>query len=298
MTLLNHIACRNSGVLMYRHPCEQFSSLSVLHVEINQCAVFVRNGVIAGEVLEPGEYIMDSENIPFLERFVQYFVWNRLRMFRAQIYFFNTSYVTNLRFGTSMTICEHLVFRFHSEDGEVLPIPVKAGIFGRYHLQISDPVLLLRTLFADGVTLNRDHVERYFRSLMVSRIIPVLREIIDRERISIFDLERHMGRFSAEAQKAVSPDFEEIGLRLLRINIEGFRAEKDDPGYEELLKIRLYEGPSILKAGVDARVNRILGTTYQEKEEYRIKEQIYRQRICPGNTERSHICNAEDVLRR
>lgn len=265
MKLLNDISHRFDNDLVFQYPCERFFSMNVVNVGLNQCAVFVRRGMIA-DVLGPGRHPLEPENIPLLMGILNRMSGQGPSVFHAQVYFFNMSCVTDLKFGTSMKLCEYA-------DEEIVPgggmLPITAGVFGRYQLRIVDPVLLLETLLADRITLDRKHLERYFYSLLVSSIIPVLREIIDREQISVFELEKYLTVFSREAQQAVSMYFEEIGLKLLRINIEGFSAE-EDPVYQRLVKIYLYAAASLAKAEADARANRILDTTYAEREQYRI----------------------------
>lgn len=266
MKLLNDISHRFGNDLVFQYPCEQFFRVNVVHVELNQCAVFVKNGIIA-DVLEPGRHPLEPENIPLLMGILNRMSGKNPSVFHAQVYFFNMSCVTNLKFGTSMKLCEY------ADEGM---LPVTAGVFGRYQLRIVDPVLLLKTLLADRIILDRKHLEGYFRSLLVSSIIPVLREIIDRERISVFNLEKYLTVFSREVQQAISMYFEEIGLELLRINIEGFNMEKDFV-YQNLVQIHMYKAASLAKAKVDAEANRILDTTYSERENFRIQSILFQR---------------------
>lgn len=252
--------------IVYRYSCGQLDHSTMVQVGVNQKAVLVRDGKVA-DVLESGSHVLSPDNIPLMMEILKHLSQDNMSAFSAQIYFFSSSYIENLKFGASLEIREYMDRKLVPEGYGV--IPVTAGIRGRYILQIRDPELFLKKLLADRVVIDRAFIEHYFGLLLLPTVKTTMKRVIRQKQISIFELDEQLECFSQEVKKAVQVYFDEIGLSLIHFNIIAVDA-KSNPAYQKLLEIFIREYEVIANASMNARAYKILGTTYNDRQIQRI----------------------------
>lgn len=265
MDIISH-QCGDEFV--YQYPRKQFSRFTVVQVKVNQIAVFVRDGQVA-DVLKPGAHVLTPETIPILSGILKRLFQNQPSEFSAEIYFFSTSYIPNLKFGTSVRMNVCLSRGFISEEDEC--IPIRAGVYGTYHLKVEKPVLLLKSLLADRTVVEPEFIEHYFSSILISAVKVTVGTITFNEKISIFQVEQHLDRLSMVIQSAVAPAFDRIGLQLVDLEIADINPDMD-PDYEKVKAVCVQKLVALQEADTIAKANRLLGVTYPERELLRILE--------------------------
>lgn len=145
-TKRNFIA-RNDGArndIIYRYPEKNIRMLTQLTCQPDECAVFVKNGQVAG-VLGPGQHSLESNNIPFLSSLLEKATGGNL--FIAEIYFVSTREITGVRFGGplgSITDC-------------VTQLMCDARVFGEFSVKVTDPEKLIFGSVGTGTALQTNN---------------------------------------------------------------------------------------------------------------------------------------------
>ena len=252
--------CGSDDEIVFKHSCEQFARRTIVEVGVNQIAVLVRDGKVA-DILHSGLHSMEPHNIPLMTEILRSLSQDKMPLFSARIYYFNTSCIPNLRFGTSVRIQEQLDRRLVKSGVGV--IPVEVGIYGRYRLQIDDPVLLLKSLLADRTVIRKEFLEEFFRSVLKPAVKMAVLKIVKRESVSIFELERCIAGFSMEICNMVACEFEKVGMSLISLQIT--KIEPTGEGYDQCRSIYMDDAVRWADAVTTASCNRELGITQPQR---------------------------------
>ena len=122
----------DNSTFIWKHPCEDFNSLTQLVVHESQEAIFFMNGQ-ALDLFGPGRYTLETQNVPRVGKFL-----NRLAgdetPFHCEVYFINKTVQMAVKWGTDSKI------RFLDPS---LGIPFEIGACGEMNLTVSDSRKLL-----------------------------------------------------------------------------------------------------------------------------------------------------------
>ena len=88
---------RNRDWIIYKYPSEGIVCGSQIIVQEEQAAVFVKGGKIY-DVMEPGTYTLESDNLPLLHRFVN-IPFGGKTPFSAEVYYVNTATKLDIYWG-------------------------------------------------------------------------------------------------------------------------------------------------------------------------------------------------------
>ena len=127
-----------------------------LIVRPGQVAILVSGGHLA-DVYQPGHYELTTPNMPIMST-LQGWKYGFESPFKAEVYFVNTTQITDLKWGTPNPIM--------MRDPEFGPIRIRA--FGTYALKAIDPKALLKEIVGTDGDFGADDVTELLRSIITS----------------------------------------------------------------------------------------------------------------------------------
>ncbi|MBL4884202.1 MAG: SPFH domain-containing protein [Planctomycetaceae bacterium] len=175
--------------LVWRFPRyhNQIKNGAELIVRPGQLAVFVHRGELA-DVFEPGHYQLATDNLPILST-LQGWKHGFDSAFKAEVYFVNTTKITDLKWGTPNPIM--------MRDADFGPIRLRA--FGTYVLRASDPRALLTELVGTDSQFEVDEISELMRSIIATSMADILGEA----KIAALDLAANYQELSDQLRLAV-----------------------------------------------------------------------------------------------
>lgn len=219
-------------VMVYRYPRSdnEIKYGAKLIVREGQVAVFVNEGRAhrhidmdifePADVFEPGTYTLETKNLPVLSK-LQGWKYGFESPFKAEVYFFNTTRLTNQKWGTPNPIM--------LRDPEFGPVRLRA--FGNYTLRIKDAVKFLREIVGTDAHFSVNEITDQLRSMIVTRFTDVLGE----SRIPVLDLAANYDELGDFVKQRIQPDFLEYGLELTQLLVGNISLP---PAVEEALDKR------------------------------------------------------------
>lgn len=150
--------------LVWRFPRHQneIKNGAQLIVRPGQVAVLVSGGELA-DVYTPGHYELTTQNMPILST-LQGWKYGFESPFKAEVYFVNTTQITDLKWGTPNPIM--------LRDPEFGPIRIRA--FGTYALKAIDPKALLTEIVGTDGEFGADDITELLRSIIASSFADLL----------------------------------------------------------------------------------------------------------------------------
>ena len=196
----------SQDTMVYRFPREgnEIKYGAKLTVRESQVAVFVNEGIIA-DVLEPGIYELDTNNLPIITN-LQHWDHGFNSPFKAEIYFLNTKRFTNLKWGTKNPIT--------LRDPEFQMVRLRA--FGTYEIRIKKADTFMREIVGTDSLFTVDEIESQLSNHILNRLPTVLGE----SDVSILDFASEYSKFGEYITKKIAPSFEEYGLELTHMLVE------------------------------------------------------------------------------
>ncbi len=152
----------------------------------------------------PGRHTLRTANLPILTKILS-IPWRGDSPLRAEVYFVNMKYFTNLKWGTRNPIA----FR----DAELGRVRLRAH--GIFNIQIVQPVLFINSMIGTMGKMSTDDISTYLKRIIVSRLNDYLGEKLD----TIFNLPGKFDELSIDLQKRLVRDFADFGLRLSHLYI-------------------------------------------------------------------------------
>ena len=175
--------------LVWRFPRyhNQIKNGAQLIVRPGQAALFVHEGEIA-DTFGPGTYRLETSNLPLLST-LQGWKHGLESPFKAEVYFFATRQVTDLKWGTPNPVIVN--------DPDLGPLRVRA--FGSYTLKARDPKRILSELVGTGASYQAEEITELLRSIVSHEF----GAMIARAGIGLADLSSNSGALSEQLRAAV-----------------------------------------------------------------------------------------------
>ena len=148
----------DNSTFIWKHPAEDFNSLTQLIVHESQEAIFFLNGE-ALDLFGPGRHTLETQNIPKIGKFL-----NRLTggesPFHCEVYFINKTVQMAVKWGTDSRV------RFLEPT---YGVPLEIGASGEMNLAVSDSRKLLLKLVGTtkGIAWG-DESDGFTKSLQAS----------------------------------------------------------------------------------------------------------------------------------
>ncbi len=224
----------DNSTFIWKHPCEDFNSLTQLIVHESQEAVFFLNGQ-ALDLFGAGRYTLETQNIPKIGKAL-----NRLAgdetPFHCEVYFINKTTQMALKWGTDSKV------RYVDPDSG---IPIELGASGSLNLQVEDSRKLLVKLVGTTNGIAWDSEPSSFTKSLISSFRPListavksnLSQAIKAEEFDILEIDEHLESLSAALLKKIQPGFGEYGLYIPQFYLSTVVLPEEDPNFRRLKEL-------------------------------------------------------------
>lgn len=279
---------KQASLIVKKYPYEDFPNGSYLHVAQSQMAVFTNN-MTAGSSLDTDESgasqvsvfvgpckikldTGDSRFTPF--RNVTHALTGGSSAFHSIVYFVNTTYMNELKWGTMDPIQIQ-------DPEEGVNIHVQAyGIFGVHieQLDLAVAAVQARRFLAKVVgtraEYSREELTSYMRAKILEYVPTLLSDAMINQSVGILKIAPHLTEFSEIMKMKLLEHFEVFGLTLDNFSFHSIKAREDDLAAINEMKIQRKravleaEGTAAqmdIESAARARMREREGFTYQQE---------------------------------
>lgn len=229
----------DNTTFIWKHPLEDFNSLTQLIVHENQEAVFFMNGQ-ALDLFGPGRYTLETQNIPKLGKAL-----NRTTdgetPFHCEVYFINKTEQMAIKWGTDSKV---------QYIEPTYGFPLSIGASGEMSLRAEDSRKLLLKLVGTESFLTQSKLVMFFRSFLMTRVKTYIAQVMKANSINIFEIDENLGMFSAEIKKLLINDFSEYGVALEQFFVTTVVKPDGDRAYEQFKELHFRQYADIAEAKI------------------------------------------------
>ena len=244
----------DNSTFIWKHPCEDFNSLTQLIVHESQEAIFFMNGQ-ALDLFGPGRYTLETQNIPKIGKFL-----NRLTgdttPFHCEVYFINKTEQMAIKWGTDSKV-QYLEPTYG--------FPISIGASGEMSLRAEDSRKLLLKLVGTENNLTQQKLTGYFRAFLMTRVKTYIAQVIKNNAINIFEIDENLTSFSEEIKKLLIPDFETYGICLEQFFVMTILKPDGDKQYEKFKELHFRQYADIAEAKLRQQTDLIYAETEAQK---------------------------------
>lgn len=219
---------------VWKHPCEDFNSLTQLIVHEGQEAIFFMDGQ-ALDTFGPGRYTLETQNIPKIGKALRQATGGKTP-FHCQVYFISTTVHMSIKWGTDSKV------RFIDP---ALGVPLEIGASGELNLAVSDPRKLLIKLVGtmSGIAWDDDNanfvksLSASFRPMISTAVKTNLAACIKLENINVLEIDENLEKLSAQLRAHIIPGFEEYGLTVPQFYVTNVVLPESDPNFRRIREL-------------------------------------------------------------
>jgi membrane protease subunit (stomatin/prohibitin family) len=208
------------GQIVYKWPDTNIRKLTQLTVEQDELAVFFRDGRVQGTIT-PGRVTLDSSEIPFLGRLVDFATGGNL--FKTELYFVSTREFPNLPFGGMID---------NVLDPET-SLAVGLRVYGDYSLKCVEPQSLIVNLVGTRNIWTNDQITDWMREQLLKVLRTDVVSHIVAQRWPILGIAAHTEEIEQATLAKVQAPIATYGLQIVRLGNFTITIKEED---EEALK--------------------------------------------------------------
>ena len=161
----------DNSTFIWKHPNEDFNSLTQLIVHDSQEAVFMLNGEVL-DVFGAGRYTLETQNIPELGKILNRAVGDKTP-FHCEVYFINKTEQMSIKWGTDSRV----------EFVEpTYGFPLSIGASGEMSLRANDSKKLLIKLVGTEKYLSQAKLVSFFRAFLMTKVKSYLAQTIKTQK--------------------------------------------------------------------------------------------------------------------
>lgn len=224
----------DNDTFVWKHPCEDFNSMSQLIVHESQEAVFFMNGQ-ALDLFPAGRYTLETQNVPKLGKILNLPTGSKTP-FHCEVYFINKTVQMAIKWGTPERV------RFIEPT---MGVPLEIGASGELNLAVSDSRKLLIKLVGtmNGIAWGREGGEftkslnNSFRPLITTAVKSNLSASIKAQNIDLLEIDEHLEELSEILRGKILPGFEEYGLTIPQFYISNLLLPEGDKNFQRLREL-------------------------------------------------------------
>lgn len=212
---------------VWKHPSEDFNTLSQLIVHESQEALFFLNGE-ALDLFGPGKHTLHTQNIPILSKIIN-IPTDGESQFHCEVYFINKTEQMAINWGmgdVNFLDPKHNDYAF------------KIGASGEMSLRISDSRKIVTKLVGTETSLDQDTIKKYFKTPITTHIKTLLPKILREKGYSIFEVETSLSEISDILKSRISEEMADYGIVLEKFWINTILKPENDPLYTTLNRQR------------------------------------------------------------
>ena len=216
----------DNGTFIWKHPCEDFNSLTQLIVHESQEAIFFMNGQ-ALDLFGPGRYTLETQNIPKIGKLLNRATGDKTP-FHCEVYFINKIEQMAIKWGTDSKV---------QYIEPIYGFPMSIGASGEMSLRVEDSRKLLLKLVGTENYLGQQKLVNFFRSFLMTKVKTYIAQTMKSSAINIFELDENLTVFSECIHKLLIPDFAEYGISLEHFFVTTIVKPDGDRQYEKFKEL-------------------------------------------------------------
>ena len=244
----------DNSTFIWKHPREDFNSLTQLIVHESQEAIFFMNGQ-ALDLFGPGRYTLETQNIPKIGK-----VLNRTTdgetPFHCEVYFINKTEQMSIKWGTDSKV---------QYVDPTYGFPISIGASGEMSLRVEDSRKLLVRLVGTEDFLTQSGLVNKFRGFLMTRVKTYIAQVIKANAINIFEIDENLTAFSENIHKLLIPDFAEYGLSLEKFFVTTIVKPDGDRQYEKFKELHFRQYADVAEAKLRQQTDLIYAQTEAQK---------------------------------
>ncbi|MBP5294591.1 MAG: SPFH domain-containing protein [Lachnospiraceae bacterium] len=225
----------DNSTFIWKHPSEDFNSMTQLIVHESQEAIFFMNGQ-ALDTFGPGRYTLETQNIPKIGKFLNR-VTGGETPFHCEVYFINQTVQMGLKWGTDSKV------RYLDPDSG---IPLEIGASGEMNMRVIDGRKLLVKLVGtmNGIAWEQNgsnftkSLQASFRPLISMAVKSNLSAAIKDKNVNILEVDEHLTEISEVLKSKICPGFEEYGLTIPEFFLTTVVLPEENPNFKRLKELQ------------------------------------------------------------
>lgn len=244
----------DNSTFIWKHPCEDFNSLTQLIVHESQEAIFFMNGQ-ALDMFGAGRYTLDTQNIPIIGK-----VLNRATgdesPFHCEVYFINKTEQMSIKWGTDSRV---------QYMEPTYGFPISIGASGEMSLRAEDSRKLLLKLVGTENVLSQEKLVAYFRAILMTRVKTYMAQYMKNSAVSIFEIDEHLMAFSEALKTQLTPDLADYGVALERFFVTNVVKPDGERQYESFKELHFRQYAEVAEARLRQQTEVIDAQTEAQK---------------------------------
>lgn len=244
----------DNSTFIWKHPCEDFNSLTQLIVHESQEAIFFMNGQ-ALDLFGPGRYTLETENIPKIGKLLNRTTGDKT-LFHCEVYFINKAEQMAIKWGTDSKV---------QYVDPTYGFPISIGASGEMSLRAEDSRKLLIKLVGTENYLGQQQLIGFFRAFLMTRVKTYIAQVIKANAINIFEIDENLTAFSENIHKLLIPDFADYGIALERFFVTNIVKPDGDRQYEKFKELHFRQYADIAEATLRQKTDLIYAQTEAQK---------------------------------
>ncbi|MCR4589998.1 MAG: SPFH domain-containing protein [Lachnospiraceae bacterium] len=206
----------DNQTLIYKHPDEDFNTLSQLIVHESQEAVFFSDGQ-ALDSFKAGRYTLETGNIPLLSKFKNLLVSGGVSPFHCEVYFVNMVSAMEVVWGTSSMV---------PVKDPVYGVSYSVGANGSFKVSITDARKLLIKYLGTESKMTTDTVYKYFRDLVSTYVKSYIS--VELEKYSYNVINQHLVEISEALEAQLKNKIEPFGIEISYFLVSGIKFQDEE----------------------------------------------------------------------
>lgn len=244
----------DNSTFIWKHPCEDFNSLTQLIVHESQEAIFFMNGQ-ALDLFGTGRYTLETENIPKIGKVLNRTTGDKTP-FHCEVYFINKAEQMAIKWGTDSKV---------QYVDPTYGFPISIGASGEMSLRAEDSRKLLVKLVGTENYLGQQQLIGFFRAFLMTRVKTYIAQVIKANAINIFEIDENLTAFSENIHKLLIPDFADYGIALERFFVTNIVKPDGDRQYEKFKELHFRQYADIAEATLRQKTDLIYAQTEAQK---------------------------------
>ena len=244
----------DNSTFIWKHPYEDFNSLTQLIVHESQEAIFFMNGQ-ALDLFGAGRYTLETQNIPLLGKALNRVTGDKTP-FHCEVYFINKTEQMSIKWGTDSKV---------QYVEPTYGFPISIGASGEMSLRAEDSRKLLLKLVGTENYLGQQKLAGYFRAFLMTRVKSYIAQVIKSNAINIFEIDENLASFSEAIKKLLISDFASYGVSLEQFFVTTILKPDGDRQYEKFKELHFRQYADIAEAKLRQQTDLIYAQTEAQK---------------------------------
>ena len=244
----------DNDTFIWKHPSEDFNSLTQLIVHETQEAIFFMNGQ-ALDLFGPGRYTLETQNIPKIGKILNRATGDKTP-FHCEVYFINKTEQMAIKWGTDSKV---------QYIEPTYGFPLSIGASGEMSLRAEDSRKLLLKLVGTEDFLSQQKLVTFFRSFLMTRVKTYIAQVMKANAINIFEIDENLTVFSDCLKKLLIEDFKNYGVSLERFFVTNIVKPDGERQYEKFKELYFRQYADIAEAKLRQQTDIIYAQTEAQK---------------------------------